>query len=577
MKSRHPDFYRGIQNLSWVMDETTESERETIDNLIYLSLGDIALLKSALALAWVQDGITEPERVAIDRIYGLSYREVSLAAAVFALPWIQDGITEIEKELIKHLDRIAYYDSDAVASIVAMPFWESPEEQDLLAIRGINELASNEDHDLLQAMLEHPTISGGITDSQTTLVAAAGTLWDAAEINRMLSPGYADIEVVSSETKLTPNLKISIVRTGTPPQTRTAEIVKEAVEFAEEIMQLPLPVSHVILVLNDKAGNKGYGGTNHGYAFSYNPEQEQPLDTYDGYRLQSGIVHETAHYYWRLGPDWVDEGVANTFEYLRGLQKSTNPGLLEKPQRKDCEAHDLEMLTEWDPGVEDFEKFLCNYYLGQSLFLELLETSGIEGFNERLRELYRLSLAAKDADDTPGITEVRQAFPEQSEIVEKHWSGNLNAPENRPIDEGLYRRNHGLIQWDQYPTSDGDSVSFSGTLLGGAVLSKETINEARKGGYQNFLLYNADNSGYVGTILPPLNGGQSWTLDDPGDTTAMEYGLEERKFTVKFRIRQGLGDPSDYVVIVFGFQDESRKPFIGEKIDRLGYARIRSE
>ena len=54
--------------------------------------------------------------------------------------------------------------------------------------------------------------------------------------------------------------------------------MRDAAEFAEGIMQLPLPVSHIIVVLNDKTGNKGYGGTNHGYAFSYLPEDEQPLD-----------------------------------------------------------------------------------------------------------------------------------------------------------------------------------------------------------------------------------------------------------------------------------------------------------
>ena len=141
------------------------------------------------------------------------------------------------------------------------------------------------------------------------------------------------------------------------------------------------------------------------------------------------------------------------FEYMYGVETGVSPGLLEKPQREDCEAHDLEMLTEQDPEQEDFERFHCNYYLGQSLFLELLESLGVEVFNERLRELYRLSLAAKDTGDTPGIAQVRQAFHDQADVVEKHWSGKLNAPENRPFDEGRYLTNHDLIQWEQYPTS----------------------------------------------------------------------------------------------------------------------------
>ena len=576
MKGRYPDLYRGIQNLPWVMDETTESERETVDNLIYLSLGDVDLLKSVLSLPWLQDDITAAESVVIDSMYGLSYEEVSLAAAIIAIPWMQDGITEIESDVIRHLDGIAYYNKEAVASIVTMPFLASLEEDDLLAIRGIYELAGNETENLLEALMDHPTIGGGITDSHTTLVAAAGTIWDPVEISRILSPGLAHVEVVSSQTHLTPNLKISIVRTDTPPQPRTTEIVREAVAFSEEIMQLPLPVGHVIFVLNDKSGTKGYGGANHGYAFSYKPGHEQYTDNYIGHTFQSAIVHETAHYYWRLDPDWVDEGVANTFEYLYGLKDETTPGFLQVAQREDCEAHDLEMLTEWNPRAESEAKFHCNYFLGQMLFHELLQSLDTEEFYAGLRELYSLSLAATDTDETPSIVEVRQAFQDQADIVEKHWSGKLNAPENRPFDEGIYRVSHDLIQWDQYPTYDGDSVTFRGTLLGDAVLSNETLHDATKGGsYQNFTLGLADEFQFLGVIFPPLGDELYWPLDDPGDTNALDYQLEDYSFTIRFRLRQGLRDPSNYVVIVWGYRDETRMPFIAENIDILGYARIR--
>ena len=111
------------------------------------------------------------------------------------------------------------------------------------------------------------------------------------------------------------------------------------------------------------------------------------------------------------------------------------PAFLQKPQRNNCEAHDLEMLTEWNPGTESKDEFICNYFLGQMLFQELLENLGTEEFRQRLRELYRLSLAAKDTGQTPSIAEVRQAFHDQADIVEKHWSGKLNAPENRPFDD----------------------------------------------------------------------------------------------------------------------------------------------
>ena len=572
LKGRHPALYWQIQELPWVKDGLSERERETIDELLYIGVGDVANLRAALGLTWVQDEISETEHDAIYWLRALNYENEKATAAIIATTWIQDGITEIESEAVRRLFGIGHSHRDASAALIAMPFLESLEYDDVLALRGMGSLA----HDgLLPPLIETPAWRSGFTDAQTTLVATAGTLNDRQEVSRMMSLRYASIETIYRQTELTPNLKISIVRTGTQSRPWTASNIEDAVEFAEGTMQLPLPVSHVILVLNDHAVSGGFAGNNHGYAISYKPEYEQAQDTYDSYKFQAGIVHEIAHYFWRGNEDWIDEGLANTFEYMHGAEGGISLGML-KNKRKDCEVHDLEELASHNPGRSSPD-FYCNYYLGQLLFQELLEALGEAEFNERLRELYRLSLATKDADETPGIAEVRQSFHDQAEIVEKHWSGKINAPENRPFDEGIHWTTHDLIQWDQYPTYDGDSVTFSGTLLGNAVLSKETIDQARKGGYQNFLLYHADKSEYVGTILPPLNDGRSWTLDDPGDTTAMEYHLDERTFTVKFRLRQGLGDPSDYVVIVRGYQDNDRIPFIGENTDVLGYARIRIE
>ena len=347
-------------------------------------------------------------------------------------------------------------------------------------------------------------------------------------------------------------------------------------EFAEQTMQLPLPVSHVIVVLNDNAVPEGFAGANHGHAFSYRPEYEAGQDSYDRHQFQTGLVHETAHYFWRGHEDWIDEGVANIFEYMHGTEAGISPGLL-RNSREDCEVHDLEALVNHNPAKAD-PQFICNYYLGQLLFQELLETSGKAEFNERLRELYRLSLEAKDADETPGIAVVRQTFRDQLEIVEKHWSGKVNSPENIPFDEGMYRASHGLIQWDQYPTYDGYSVSFRGTLLGDAALSNETLHEATQGGsYSNFTLFPADEFEFVGTIFPPLSDERYWPLDNPGDTNAIEYRLEDRSFAIEFRLRQGLGNPSDYVVIVWGYPDSSKTSYFGANIDILGYARIRTE
>ena len=529
----HPSLYRQLAALPWVEDGLSELERDTIDQLLYIGVSDIPSLRATLGLAWVQD-----------------------------------AISEVEYDTIDWLENLDYEDVPNLAAIIAMPFLHTPDTTDVLALRSMHRLANEE---ALAPLIEHASFLDGITDNETTLVAAVGTLYgDTDELSRMLDPGYASIETTTGA----PGLQLSIIRTGSQSQPWTADAVADAVDYAEQVMLLDLPVDHVILVLNDKAVSSTASGTNYGFAISYLPEYEQMQDTWEGREFQQGLAHEVAHYYWLGNEDWIDEGLANTIEYMHGVDNGLSPGQL-KPQRGDCEAHDLEMLSEWDAPIGSPE-FDCNYYLGERLFLELREGLDDAEFSEKLRELYRLSLTAQEARQTPGIATVRQVFSDQAVVVDKHWSGALNAPENRPFDEGIDRITHDLIQWDQHPTYDGQEVSFNGTLLDDAVLSQETLSRAREGGYSNFTLSLADDRGYVGSILPPLES-FTWILDDPGDTVATVYQLDERAFTVKFQFPQALDSPSDYVVLVWGYKDDTRTPTIGDNIDMLGYARIRDE
>ena len=101
-------------------------------------------------------------------------------------------------------------------------------------------------------------------------------------------------------------------------------------------------------------------------------------------------------------------------------------------------------------------------------------------------------------------------------------------------------------------------------------------SSSRGGGFQNFLLYPADSWNWAGYILPPRDDGVRWVLrDDNISVVATEYQLEEQSFSISFLFRES-NDPSEYVVVVMGFQDGSRTPTIGQNTDVLGYARIRA-
>ena len=339
-------------------------------------------------------------------------------------------------------------------------------------------------------------------------------------------------------------------------------------------------VNSVMTVLLTFRGSnpKSQKNPNFGFAYSYKPEYEAAQGTFEWRHLQTGFVHETAHYFWTGNEDWIDEGLANIVEYQFSLQMGLSQGQLQT-KRKNCEAHDLKMLSEWDPDSGDVDRFHCSYYLGQPLFQDLLASMDVEPFREKLGELYQLSLEAQAADRTPSIAEVRQAFAGQDGIIDYHWSGKPNAPENRPFDEGYERTNHDLIQWEQYPAFVDGVVELKGVLLGDSILVSKDAMEISLFEFAAFKLRSVDGGTDLGSILPPPRTGRIWILDDPGDVQATTFAVNEadRRFQIRFEFPTALGDPEDVVVLVLGYQNADREPTIGSKVDPLGYTRIRLE
>ena len=234
------------------------------------------------------------------------------------------------------------------------------------------------------------------------------------------------------------------------------------------------------------------------------------------------------------------------------------------------------MLSDWKPSTGN-PQFRCNYYLGQVLFQVMLETLGEDSFNDRLRELYRLSLVEQAADRTPGIKEVRQAFPSQADIINKHWSGKLNAPENRPYDDMAGVVSHDLVEWEQYPTYDRGTVKLQGKLLHGAVFQDVDLKNSGGGKsyYADYLISLASRLDYKGVILPQGR----WILD-PEDTEASthHYYPATDTFILEFPFPKVLGNPTDYAVVVLGFPNKRVRDSAGDgEQDILGYARVRAK
>ena len=115
-----------MQELPWVKDGTSETEREAVEHLLQLAVVDIGKLESLLSLGWLRDDITNTERDAIKQLNWLTEREGARSldnlSLVLKCPWIQDGITETEEEFIDFVEGLDDITEEGAAAVMAMPW-----------------------------------------------------------------------------------------------------------------------------------------------------------------------------------------------------------------------------------------------------------------------------------------------------------------------------------------------------------------------------------------------------------------------------------------------------------------------
>ena len=251
-----------------------------------------------------------------------------------------------------------------------MPFLQEVDQEDYLTVRALKHTGDYGYADQLIAFYQE---LGGINDDHRTRLIAATTNNTLEGIMHRLSKGYPSQRTRVYQTPLTPELRVTVMRSSATQEGYLIDHTAWAAEWMENLMGEPLPVSHIILAMDTKSVTPQYSGTNFGIAISYDEAMEQPLGTWEANSLRTGVVHEVAHYYWSGMADWIDEGMANMTEVLAADELGT-PKSMTKAKRKGCTAHNLSQLG--DPRTQNIQQYHCNYYLGQLLFTEILETYG---------------------------------------------------------------------------------------------------------------------------------------------------------------------------------------------------------
>ena len=209
-----------------------------------------------------------------------------------------------------------------------------------------------------------------------------------------------------------------------------ATAITDTVRIMEDFLKVPFPTTDIILILQESCGVH-----------------------YGSHMCLAGVgsvPHETAHYYFRRGPEWIDEGGAEFMADLvadrlgaRDFAKSTTEAAGSTRQcTRSTGFENIRHLAyvydnPWErhiPGIRG-----CFYPMGRSFLLTVLDTVGEEATSSALRQYFL----------------ERSASPqEHEETIYRSFLGHapMSAKENF---KELYRTLHGgHFAFPDIPASD---------------------------------------------------------------------------------------------------------------------------
>ena len=433
-----------IEKLDWIQDGIDDTESESIQDLLYIAVTSRSVAASIVSLGWVQDGILDVEAeafrwlnnigsaevatsivslgwvqdgidaVEVEAIKNMSYmsnKDTGVGLSVVSLGWMQDDITETEVEAVRYLGYIANDNAGAAERISKMPFLTAIDPADISALDALSGLAG-EREELLQQILAHHSLTAGITDVLTPIVAMLDGVarTNPTLIDTLLDSDSVNLERRSAKLPLTGDVDLAIVRTR-PGAARSMELLEHSVRTSEELIGKPLPTRFVGLLYED-AVSGGFAGTNFGTHVAVLPKYDVDDGSYEAEFAPHSIAHEVAHYYWSGNANWIDEGIADFMASTIENRRTKKPvGVTNGPCIYAQTIAELEVLAP-DPDTDD--EFGCNYSLGERLFVDIYRAISEDEIWRGLRDLYAMSLVEDDVDNLKGtavnIEHLQEAF-----------------------------------------------------------------------------------------------------------------------------------------------------------------------
>ena len=431
------DAAETLLSMAWVADGVSDAERSALNGLANLGTDGAETAGAALALSWIADGVSDGEAGVLDRLGFMARRSVAAAESVIAMSWIADGVSDGDAKAVRNLSLIAQTDADAAARVADMPFLQTLEAADEAALRSLANIAYFAG-DRLADTLSRPMLNDGVTDGEAPIVS---TLFHTLEWAPDLVDALLDSDVVAVERRtvdlpLAGEVDLAIVR-ARPGARRSMDLLENAVRESENLMGEPLPARYVGLLYEDAVAGSFADGTNFGTHIAIRPEYDADDGSFAAGFAAHIIAHEVAHYYWSGNADWIDEGLA---DMMASAIENRRVGAPLNVTNAPCPFARSVMALEALAPERGEDAFVCNYSIGERLFISLLRALGEDVFWNGARGLYAASrapsAAASDSETAAGagIADVRQAFGADAGGVIARWHEGTGEYDMSQID-----------------------------------------------------------------------------------------------------------------------------------------------
>ena len=352
----------------WFIDGVSEDELQTLFLLDFFAEADVELGRLAATYPWIIDGVTRSEQRTLVVLRAFARADLELARSKANDPWIIDGVPDDE------FVRFALGVPDTAVDLTADLTGGLREH----LVEALSRLGGT-DFDNFQALGTQPWLADGLDDSEAAFVVALNIAarLDPALYQDLLQDHFVQTRTIS--LPLAGDVNIWVIQNAPfPPDDELLTAIEGTVRIAEKFMGSPFPTTDIVLLIvvwDDDRKYKAGGGAYLGYAMW--------LERYKGHRV-GGVVHETAHYYFSVGPRWFKEGGATFIDFYVNDQNNIQ-GLAERPIGRHCDhIENLHHLDHVTAGRLD----LCHYSMGVNFLLNVFATIGEEAMSSALRELF---------------------------------------------------------------------------------------------------------------------------------------------------------------------------------------------